>query len=164
MKISHIIISSVLGVTHAEIAIDTPCVLFAGKNGAGKTSIATAVRMALTREVERASLKREIKQLVKDGAKSGTITVQTDQGAAVLELPSGDPSGDWAPVRPDIVKAVCDAQRVVTMTDDERRKFFFRLSGTRVDAVAVAERLIQKGCDPTKRHGRTPAEGAGRRA
>lgn len=147
MKVSNIVIDSVLGISHVDVALPTPCTLFSGENGAGKSSIYHAVRMALTHDIQRAELKREYKSIVKEGAKTGTIAIRVDDGMASIELPTGDPEG-WAALNKDLVRAVIDSQKFVKMEDADRRKFLFSLAGLKLNPDTICERMTEKGCAP----------------
>lgn len=58
MKLTGIYVSNVLGLRAADIRLARPVALFTGPNGAGKSSLQEAVRMALTGDTVRVSLKR----------------------------------------------------------------------------------------------------------
>lgn len=146
MKINNIIVDNVLGLSSIDIMLHKPVTLFAGKNFAGKTSIRQCVAAALTQDVMRADLKREYVSLVKEGAKSGTVEVRTSSGNAMLELPSGNPGGDFVE-NMSLIRAVLDSERFMQMTEAERRAFLFGLAGIKINADEVAARLVRKGCD-----------------
>lgn len=65
-----------------ELAVDVkltrPVAMFAGKNGAGKSSIQEAVRMALTGESVRVGMKNDFAALVTEGQESGFVEVHAD--------------------------------------------------------------------------------------
>ena len=74
MKISKIIIKNTYGISHLEL--DGKSVELTGTNGAGKSSVIDAIRLALTNNSKR-------KYIVKNGEKEGTIYIETDTGLKI---------------------------------------------------------------------------------
>jgi len=151
MKLTSINVQNFLGIRAAEVQLTTPVTLFAGRNGAGKSSLQEAVRMALTGEAVRVDLKKHYGQLVTEGAGSGFAEVGIEGGArACVALPSGKTTSlaDYAP--PAALPCVLDAQRFARMAANERRAFLFRLMGLGAGATEVKRRLLDKGCDDKK--------------
>ena len=66
MKITKISTSNFIGARSVEIVVSKPVCLIAGKNGAGKSSVQEAVRMAMTGESVRVGLNKEYGALVTD--------------------------------------------------------------------------------------------------
>ncbi|KAG0164287.1 hypothetical protein DFQ30_010162 [Apophysomyces sp. BC1015] len=90
MKLSALNVNNFLGLRAVQAQLTTPVTLFAGKNGAGKSSLQEAVRMALTGEAVRVDLKKEYGQLVTEGADSGFAEVEINGAArAFVRLPDG---------------------------------------------------------------------------
>lgn len=89
MKITRISAQNYLGIRAADIALDRPVQLFAGRNGAGKSSLMEGIRHALTGETVRVSLKKDYGSLLTEGAESGFVEVVADGGAYAVALPSG---------------------------------------------------------------------------
>lgn len=140
MKITHIQTSNFLGARAVDLALTKPVVLIAGKNGAGKSSIQEAVRMALTSETVRVGLKKDYPAMISEGADSGFAEVATADGAYSVVLPSGKGNhGDIA-----ALPYILDAQRFARMDDKERRQFLFGLMGVKMDGSAIKERLTAK--------------------
>lgn len=147
MKLATIQIRNVLGARAVDVRLATPVVLFAGHNGAGKSSVQEAVRMALTGEPVRVAMKKEYDALVTEGQESGFVEVGTSCGAfysAVLPAGKGTHSEDAA------LPFVLDAQRFARLDANERRAFLFGLMGLRTDGAAVKDRLAARGCDAAK--------------
>lgn len=146
MKITSIQTSNFLGARAVDLAITKPVALIAGKNGAGKSSIQEAVRMALTGEPVRVSLKKDYAALLSEGAEAGFADIMTDQSKYSVVLPGGKG------VHCDIAALpyVLDAQRFARMDDKERRTFLFGLMGVKLDGPAIKARLIAKGSDAAK--------------
>ncbi|MHB0973918.1 MAG: AAA family ATPase [Thiobacillus sp.] len=150
MKITAIQTSNFLGARAVDVKLTKPVALFAGKNGAGKSSLQEAVRMALTGETVRVGLKKDFAALVSEEQETGFVELQgTDEGqdfTASIVLPAGKGlhSTDEA------VPFVLDAQRFARLDPNDRRAFLFGLMGLKTDGPAVRERLLAKGCDATK--------------
>ncbi|KAG1308469.1 hypothetical protein G6F62_015027 [Rhizopus arrhizus] len=80
MRINRITTENFQGARAVDLDLRTPATLIAGLNGAGKSSIAEAVRLALLGTPERVGLKKEYGALVSDGAKLGAVTLDLDEG------------------------------------------------------------------------------------
>lgn len=146
MKITRISAQNYLGIRAADIALDRPVQLFAGRNGAGKSSLQEAVRHALTGETVRVSLKKEYASLLTEGAESGFVEVVADGGAYAVALPSGKGTCFEA----GAINYVLDAQRFASLSPDERRAFLFGLMGLSSSGDAVKKRLADKGFDDAR--------------
>jgi DNA repair exonuclease SbcCD ATPase subunit len=146
MKITRISAQNYLGIRAADIAIDRPVQLFAGRNGAGKSSLHEAVRHALTGETVRVSLKKEYASLLTEGAESGFVEVVADGGAFAVALPSGKGAASGETALPYLL----DAQRFASLSPDERRAFLFGLMGLNSSGDAVRKRLADKGFDDAR--------------
>lgn len=146
MKITAIQTSNVLGARAIDVRLTKPVTLFAGKNGAGKSSLQEAIRMAMTGESVRVGLKKDYGALVTDGQESGLVEVETADASYSVVLPSGKGIHCDAKELPFVL----DAQRFARMDDKERRAFLFGLMGLRTDGAAVKERLVARGCDAAK--------------
>ncbi len=75
MKITRISAQNYLGIRAADIVLDRPVQLFAGRNGAGKSSLMEGVRHALTGETVRVGLKKDYGSLLTEGAEIDTALV-----------------------------------------------------------------------------------------
>ena len=146
MKITRISAQNYLGIRAADIALDRPVQLFAGRNGAGKSSLMEAVRHALTGETVRVSLKKEYASLLNEGAESGLVEVVSDGGAYAVALPSGKGAASGETALPYLL----DAQRFASLSPDERRAFLFGLMGLSSSGEAVKKRLADKGFDDAR--------------
>ena len=63
MRITSIKTANFIGAVDVDVKLSCPVLLICGKNHSGKSSIAQAVRMALTGEPSRVVLKKEYKLL-----------------------------------------------------------------------------------------------------
>ncbi len=148
MKITSIQTSNFLGARAVDVKLDKPVALFAGKNGAGKSSLQEAVRMAITGETVRVGLKKDFGALVSEGQESGFVEVLTENdGAYSMVLPSGKGT---CLASESALPYVLDAQRFARLDPNDRRAFLFGLMGLKTDGQAVRERLLAKGCDAVK--------------
>ena len=151
MKLTNLSIQNFLGAQSVDVALSRPITIFAGKNGAGKSSIQEAVRMALTGESVRANLKKDYGQLVTDGHKSGFAEVEIDGSTRVfVTLPEGKTNPPTEYVAPVALPYVLDAQRFAKLTPNDRRAFLFGLMGLSANGAEVKKRLIAKNCDEQK--------------
>ncbi|MDP3124566.1 MAG: AAA family ATPase [Thiobacillus sp.] len=157
MKITAIQTGNFLGARAVDVKLTKPVALFAGKNGAGKSSVQEAVRMALTGESVRVGLKKDFAALVTEGQESGFVEVGTEVGAYSVVLPAGKGIHSDS----DALPYVLDAQRFARLDPNERRAFLFGLMGLKTDGKAVKERLTAtvapegakwtpRGCDAVK--------------
>lgn len=127
MKLTHLLVRDVLGIAEADVHLTKPVGLFAGANGAGKSSIQEAVRMALTGDTVRVSLKKAYGQLLHDDAKYGHIIVTSGDAANSISLPAGKLARGLTddPRLPMVLDAQCFAQ----FDDKARRSFSVRTDG-----------------------------------
>ena len=151
MKITAINVHNFLGVRTVEAKLAKPVTIFAGPNHSGKSSLQEAIRMALTGESVRVSLKKDYALLVNDTEKSGFAEIEVDGSAhAFITLPDGKaaPASDY--VMPPSLPYVLDAQRFASLTPDERRTFLYGLMGLSADGPEVKARLLAKNCDAAR--------------
>lgn len=146
MKITKISTSNFIGARSVEIVVSKPVCLIAGKNGAGKSSVQEAIRMAMTGESVRVGLKKDYGALVTDGQESGFVEVETADASYSVVLPSGKGLHSENPILPFVL----DAQRFARMDDKERRTFLFGLMGVKLDGASVTQRMLDKGLDAKK--------------
>lgn len=150
MKITRIQTSNFLGVRNVDVAIQKPVALFAGKNGAGKSSLQEAIRHALTGETVRVELKKEYGQLLTEGADAGFVTVEWDGGEASLVLPKGERKVAGGEQISSALPYILDAQRFAKMSGNDRRSFLFGFMGVKLNGPAIKEKMLARGCDQKK--------------
>ncbi|HRF13890.1 MAG TPA: AAA family ATPase [Candidatus Accumulibacter phosphatis] len=150
MKVTAIQAKSFVGARDVCINLSRPVTLICGRNHSGKSSIAEAVRMALTGEPARVTMKKDYRKLITEGADVGFCVVDHDGERSAITLPNGahEHTGQSRP--PAILPYVLDAQRFASLDTNERRSFLFGLTGLRTDGDAVTKRLLSKGCNATK--------------
>ncbi|WP_322073367.1 AAA family ATPase [Burkholderia cepacia] len=142
MKITDIYVSNVLGIRTADIRLAKPVALFTGPNGAGKSSLQEAVRMALTGDTVRVTLKKEYGSLVTEGADGGQIVVACGEQANSVTLPSGKIKRELA--EDPRLPLVLDAQRFAHLSAAERRAFLYDLMGVKIGVDEMRSRLLDK--------------------
>jgi hypothetical protein len=150
VKVTAIQAKSFVGARDVCINLSRPVTLICGRNHSGKSSIAEAVRMALTGEPARVTMKKDYRKLITEGADVGFCVVDHDGERSAITLPNGahEHTGQSRP--PAILPYVLDAQRFASLDTNERRSFLFGLTGLRTDGDAVTKRLLSKGCNATK--------------
>ncbi|RTU25631.1 hypothetical protein DY968_01885, partial [Pseudomonas aeruginosa] len=121
--------------------------LVAGHNGAGKSSLLDAIAMAFNGQPRRVSLKKDMAQLVTEGAKKGEARVEWLDAAYEVQvcgvaLPTGKGS---ALTDSPFLPYVLDASLFASLDAKERRRVLFDLSGASTSPNQIAERLVAKG-------------------
>ncbi len=145
MKLERIVVDNILGLQHVDLQLSTPITLVAGFNGAGKTSLQQAVRLALIAEGSRVKLKKDLDQLVHAGAKKGAALVTAGGTDYRFDLPSG--KGVHCVDSMAELSLVLDPQSFARLPLDDRRRFLFELAGVKVSTEEVRARLAARGCD-----------------
>lgn len=148
MQINRITIENFQGAHAVDLDLRTPAALIAGANGAGKSSIAEAVRLTLLGTPERVGLKKEFGALVTDGAKVGAVTLHLDDSTVGISLPKGTQSGENLIPPSPALPYVLAPERFAAAKPDERRTLLFALSGTNVKADEIERRLLARGSSP----------------
>ncbi len=158
MKLTHLKITHYLGARSIDAALAHPITLFAGRNGAGKSSIVEAVRHAITGDSTRVALKKDYGQLITEGQEVGSVEVQdTLDGSFSVVLPSGKGVHHANPALPYVL----DHHAFSRMAPNDRRAFLFNLMKIKTDGAEVLDRLIKRGCDVDKAKAIAPHLSAG---
>lgn len=152
MKLNYIHIENMLGARQVDIALTQPVTLISGMNGAGKSSLRDAIRLALTADLCRISKKGEAAALISEGATAARVFVQTsDRDFEVAISKAGKITDSAAGTEPHpALPFVLDASRFARLSDTERRAMLFGLLGIETSHKAIAERLARKGLDEKK--------------
>lgn len=150
MKIERLFVQGFLGVAEVNVTTTQAVHLFAGANGAGKSSVRDAVALALTSDLGRVGLKKEAGQLVNSRAQHAVCEVENADGdrwsvtiSQAGKIVDSQKGRDNDPV----LACVLDAQRFASMDATARRAFLFDLMGVKADAVTVRQLLLQRGSD-----------------
>lgn len=153
MKITRIQADNLLGLQSIDVKLATAVTIFAGRNGAGKSSIQEAVRMAICQDqVRDVTTKKEFGKLVHGEAKAGgaQITIDDDhEKSFAFNMPKGDFSG---PEITESMRVALHGQRFAQMTADQRRTFLFGLTKLKPTADRVRARMLADkwACDEAK--------------
>ncbi|WP_050466333.1 AAA family ATPase [Herbaspirillum chlorophenolicum] len=148
MQISQIQVDNFLRLRSVDIRTTTPVTLIAGRNQAGKSSIAEAVKMAMTGEITRVKLKKEYDKLVHDGSKAGGVLVTVADGRTYgFNLPKGAAQIDDGLPTGATVSVVLNGQRFASMKEDERRAFLFAAAGCKINGEEIKKRLLARNLD-----------------
>jgi len=147
MKLTHLSVQNFLGVRAVEVPLTKPITLFAGNNGAGKSSLRDAIVLALTAELGRVGLKKEAAQLITTGADCASIEVQTDAGLYGVAIAANSRISDSLKgvETPASLPYVLDGQRFAQLDPNDRRAFLFGLMGLSANSAEVRRRLLAKG-------------------
>lgn len=144
MKINHIAVNNILGLHHIEADINSPITIFAGNNGAGKSSLQQAVRLALTGQPARIKLKKDYSKMVADGHKKGSVQLFVDDSQAPFSFSLPDGDHKYGSTLSFAVNHVLDPALFCSLKDDERRNALFALTGIKINTEAVRERLTAR--------------------
>ncbi|MBK8117375.1 MAG: AAA family ATPase [Candidatus Accumulibacter sp.] len=159
MKITAIKTQNFIGARDVDVKLTKPICLFAGKNFSGKSSLQEAVRMALTGESVRVSLKKEYGRMLTESQTVGYAVVEHDGQQSAITLPNGAHEHTGNDRLPAVLPYVLDAQRFSSLPANDRRAFLFGLMGLRTDGDTVGGRMLTKGATLSRqmRSGRTCA-------
>ncbi|MGX8976385.1 AAA family ATPase [Pseudomonas aeruginosa] len=149
MRITKLEITNFQGLRHAALDVSAPVLLVAGHNGAGKSSLLDAIAMAFNGQPRRVSLKKDMAQLVTEGAKKGEARVEWLDAAYEVQvcgvaLPTGKGS---ALTDSPFLPYVLDASLFAGLKADDRRKLLLSLTGASASPAEVSKRLEAKGID-----------------
>lgn len=149
MRITKIEVANVAGLARADINLNTPVLLVAGANMAGKSSLKDAISMAMTGVPARVSKKKDLDQMVHDGAKKGRATIHSgEEVLGQFTLPKGEFAGpeiknaEWLPL-------VIDPAKFAAMSSDERRTALFKITGCSAGMKAIEPLLAKRSLDMT---------------
>ncbi|WP_121402091.1 AAA family ATPase [Pseudomonas aeruginosa] len=149
MRITKLEITNFQGLRHAALDVSAPVLLVAGHNGAGKSSLLDAIAMAFNGQPRRVSLKKDMAQLVTEGAKKGEARVEwLDDAVEVQACGVALPSGKGSPLADSpFLPFVLDASRFAALDAKDRRRVLFDLTGASASPAEVGKRLKAKGID-----------------
>lgn len=147
MRIANLHVSNFLGATAVDVATPQPVQLFAGRNGAGKSSLRDAIALALTADLGRVGLKKEAPALITDGADLAVCRIVDADGdeyqvslsrsGKIIDSRGGR---DSDPILPYVI----DAQRFARLPHAERRAFLLGLMGIKTEPAEIRRRLIDR--------------------
>ena len=149
MKIDHLYCKDFLGTVLIDVPTPAPVQIFTGQNGAGKSSLRDGVALALTADLGRVNMKKDVPQLIREGQGSAVCEVRAADGTTygVTITASGKMASTFKGEVNPAMAYVLDSQRFAKLDDKARRAFLFGLLGVKLDAKSIAARLVAMGCD-----------------
>jgi len=137
-KIAAVNVENFLGLSAVKIEPNKPIVVIGGDNGAGKTSLYQAIRLALFDELPRVDLKKESGALVRGGAAKGFVRVNFEGETSTVTVPALARDG---PVLNGALRLCLDPTAFPAMEPAERARTVLRLSGVKMTPDVVGARL-----------------------
>lgn len=120
-------------------------IVIAGHNEAGKSSLLEAVRIAMTGDSTRIKLKKDWNEMVRDGAKGGSIAIDAGEaGSATINLKTWKRECNIDAQNENVLKILLDPAQFAAMSPAERRGFLFHISGATFSGKAVGEKMIAR--------------------
>lgn len=145
MKLTQITIDNILGVRQIDAHLVRGVNYFIGKNGAGKSSIREAVKMAFLGSPDRVALKKEYGELLHGDATAGFVTIDTEEhGTPGFSAPKGTHSAAEG-LDADALPFCIDPQLFAGLKPEEKRAFLMKLTGTKPDREKIAARMLEMG-------------------
>lgn len=149
MKLQTIEVTNFQGVRHFAASLSAPVQIIAGPNASGKSTIRDAIELALTGSPRRVSLKKDFAKLVYEGARSGRVALQfEDGGLASFTVPAGDWHNRGSDLDPRELAIALDAQRFAAMKTEDRRAFLFAAMRVPTKPDQVKARLLTMDLAP----------------
>ena len=150
MKITRIVIKSFLGIDNLDITLHKPLLLVAGQNAAGKTSIAHGLRFVLADDLCRVTHKKEVKALVREGAKSGSVSVWINSADGPVEYTRSAATGHMTSKHPPpamhpALPYCLDPPSFVELEAPARLSFLYYLMGVNRSAASITKLLEERG-------------------
>jgi hypothetical protein len=145
MRIQHITTTKFVGAVAIDVELDTPVTIFAGRNGAGKTSLKQAIDAALLGHMGRVALKKEYGSAITDGSKKGSVIIETDVGTASFTLPDGKHTGLTTYL--GALPYTLNPARFAAASTDDRRTFLYELTGLKATPEMVRGLLKDRKCE-----------------
>lgn len=145
MKLIKLEVVNVLGIARAEIDLTNAVTVITGANESGKSSIRDSLSMAFLGKPCRVDTKKELGQLLHDGAQKGRIGVFFGAGddGAEFRLPKGEHLvSEFAGA--ESMPFVLDPELFARITADARRSFLFNLTGCKASGSVIREKLAAR--------------------
>lgn len=146
MKLNSIEISNVIGIGRADIEMTKAVTVISGNNAEGKSSFGDSISMAFLGKPRRVDAKKELGQLLHNGAEKGRVSIAFDDNddGAEFRLPAGTHHVSEF-TGADFMQFVLDPQKFASLSDDERRTTLFKLTAIKPSAKVVGEMLAKRG-------------------
>lgn len=148
MKLKSISISNVIGVARADLDLSKAVTVISGNNAEGKSSLGDSISMAFLGKPRRVDAKKELGQLLHNGAEKGRVSIAFDDNddGAEFRLPKGDHHVSEF-VGAEFMPFVLDPQKFASLSDDDRRTMLFKLTAIKPSAKVVGEKLAERKID-----------------
>lgn len=146
MKLNKISIVDFIGIGRADLDLTNAVMVVSGENAVGKSSLADAVSCAFLGKPRRVDAKKDLAQLLHNGAEKGRVSIAFDDNddGAEFRLPKGDHHVSEF-VGAEFMSFVLDPQKFAGLSDDERRTTLFKLTAIKPSAKVVGEMLGKRG-------------------
>lgn len=146
MKLNRISIVDFIGIGRADLELTKAVTVVSGENAVGKSSLADAVSCALLGKPRRVDAKKDLGQLLHNGAEKGRVSIAFDDNddGAEFRLPKGDHHVSEF-VGAEFMPFVLDSQLFARLSDDERRTMLFKLTAIKASPKLVGEKLAERG-------------------
>ena len=127
-----------------------PLTVITGNNGTGKSSIAEALRLALTGDwlLRGLTRKQDRAALLSDGAEAGSITVEGDAFRAAVNIKTGKVERTPGPTA--YLEQCCDPRLIVDQPTADLRAMLLDLLEVDINRVGMQAELIARGHDPDR--------------
>lgn len=149
MKLSKIDINNFCGLRYVKIAVTAPVLMIAAHNGAGKSSLLDAIKLAVTGEPSRVVLKGDYGQMIKEGSKTGDVAVTLDGRDCTYDLKAKKGvafnHADEMPAMPYVLDATLFAKASLA----DRRNLLSAITGSTPTPELIIKRLLERGCEST---------------
>lgn len=152
MRITRLTIENLFGIQSAVIDRPPRVTVIAGANGAGKSSVAESVRLALLADGPRLGQKKDWGKAVHEGAKVGSVEVVTDAGTWHVHITADGKVTDSAKGREPHVALpfVLDPPLFARLPVADRRAALYDVLGLDLSPDAIKARLVAMECDAGK--------------
>lgn len=151
MQLTKLSIDSFLQIRAMDLVLDRfPIHLIAGHNETGKSSIHEAIRFAMLGETARVTLKKDYKQMIRAGSKSGTVRLDFIDGDGNHDFTQRDVATGKVTKgydgEPDFcVAEVMDATKFPYFDAKHQRQMLSKLLNIKIDKKEVGDALARKG-------------------
>lgn len=146
MRIASITITNFGPHRHLSMPL-APLTVITGDNGTGKSSIAEALRLALTGDwlLRGLTRKQDRAALLSDGAEAGSITVEGDAFRAAVNIKTGKVERTPGPTA--YLEQCCDPRLIVDQPTADLRAMLLDLLEVDINRVGMQGELIARGHD-----------------
>jgi hypothetical protein len=118
-------------------------------NGAGKSSLLDAIKLAITGEPSRVTAKGDYVQMIKEGSKTGDVSVTLDGRNCAYDLKTKKGvafnHADEMPAMPYVLDATLFAKASLA----DRRNLLSVITGSAPTPELIVKRLLERNCDST---------------